>query len=88
MRIKITRTFIDRQASDPAKAEVEGGTELTVTVERGAELVAAGVAEEVGAPAAPRRGRPRRAKPADQAPAPAVAPAAPPAVDADPAPTA
>jgi len=88
MRIKITTTFIDRQATNPAKAEIEAGTELTVTAERGAELVAAGVADEVTSHAAPRRGRPRGTKRSELATPPVEALIAPPIVDADLAPTA
>ncbi|MHA0333663.1 hypothetical protein [Sphingomonas aquatilis] len=53
MRIRITTTFTDLQAKDPADAEIEAGKEITVTAERGAELVALGLAEPIdGQPAA------------------------------------
>jgi len=47
MRIKITSTFIDKQAKDPADAEVLVGKTITVTAERGGELIDLGLAEAV-----------------------------------------
>lgn len=47
MRIRITTTFTDLQAKDRADAEIEAGKEITVTAERGAELVALGLAESI-----------------------------------------
>lgn len=47
MRIKITTAFIDQQAKDPADAEVPAGKVITVTAERGAELIDLGLAEAV-----------------------------------------
>lgn len=54
MRIKILTAFTDLQAKDPADADVPAGKEVTVTAERGAELVALGLAEPIdGTPADP-----------------------------------
>lgn len=47
MRIKILRTFTDKQAKDPADAEVPAGKTITVTAERGGELIDLGLAEAV-----------------------------------------
>lgn len=52
MRIKITTAFTDKQAKDPADADVPAGKEMTVTAERGAELVALGLAEPIDGHAA------------------------------------
>lgn len=53
MRIKILTAFTDLQAKDPADADVPAGKEMTVTAERGAELVDLGLAEAIdGNPAA------------------------------------
>lgn len=53
MRIKILTAFTDLQAKDPADADVPAGKEMTVTAERGAELVDLGLAEAIdGHPAA------------------------------------
>lgn len=54
MRIKTIITFIDKLAKDPADAEVPAGKELTVTAERGAELVGLRVAEEIPERSAPK----------------------------------
>lgn len=54
MRIKIIRTFTDLQAKDPEKAEIEAGSEITVTAERGAELIGLGLAEDLGDGGAPK----------------------------------
>ncbi|MFX4086167.1 hypothetical protein ACKU27_13800 [Sphingobium yanoikuyae] len=47
MRIRITTTFIDNQAKDPADAEIKAGKDITFTAERGAELIALGIAEPI-----------------------------------------
>ncbi len=47
MRINILSTFIDKQAKDRADAEVPAGKIITVTAERGAELIDLGLAEAV-----------------------------------------
>ena len=52
MRITITRTFTDLQAKDPDDADIEAGTSITVTAERGAELIALGLAKHVESQAA------------------------------------
>ncbi|MCP4025932.1 MAG: hypothetical protein GY736_06440 [Sphingomonas sp.] len=52
MRIKITTAFTDLQAKDPADADVPAGKEMTVTAERGAELVELGLAEPIDGTAA------------------------------------
>lgn len=52
MRIRITTTFIDKQAKDPADAEIKAGKDITVTAERGAELIALGIAEPIDGEAA------------------------------------
>lgn len=88
MRIKITTTFLDKQADDP-DAEVPAGTELTVTAERGTELIGLGVAVDISpkeprATAKPARRRPKSA-PKAAAPAPAPIPAADPVPDTPPA---
>lgn len=44
MRIRVITTFIDRQATDPDKAEVAAGSNMTVSAERGAELIQLGLA--------------------------------------------
>lgn len=77
MRIQVSRTFIDLQASDPANAEVPAGTQMTVSDARGAELIEHGVAEQIK----PARGT---RKPSGQAQPPA---AATPDIDAAAAPT-
>jgi hypothetical protein len=52
MRIKITTAFTDLQAKDPDDADVPVDKEITVTAERGAELIALGLAEPIGSDAA------------------------------------
>ncbi|WP_375292050.1 hypothetical protein [Sphingomonas melonis] len=47
MRIKTLTTFIDKQAKDAADAEVPANKTITVTAERGAELIDLGLAEAV-----------------------------------------
>jgi hypothetical protein len=88
MRIKITTTFLDKQSDDP-DVEVPAGTEMTVTADRGAELVGLGVAVDIS-PKEPRAAAKlarKRAKPAAKTatPAPAPIPAADPAPDTPPA---
>lgn len=56
MRIKILTTFIDKQATDPEKAEIPAGTEMTTTAERGAELVGLGLAIDLSPKAKPALG--------------------------------
>ena len=72
MQIQTTSAFIDRQATNPADAEVPAGKRMTVTAERGAELIGLRLAIDVS----PRKPKPtaRRAKP----PQPARTKAAPP----------
>jgi len=53
MRIEITSPFIDKQATDPENADVAAGTKMTVTAERGAELVGLRLAIEIDTPAKP-----------------------------------
>lgn len=55
MRIEITSPFIDKQATDPDNADVAAGTKMTVTAERGAELVDLRLAVEIDTPAKPAR---------------------------------
>ncbi|MEG3084003.1 hypothetical protein U1707_10155 [Sphingomonas sp. PB2P12] len=55
MRIEITSPFIDKQAIDPENADVAVGTKMTVTAERGAELVNLRLATEIETPAKPAR---------------------------------
>jgi len=55
MRIEITSPFIDKQATDPGNADVAAGTKMTVTAERGAELVNLRLAIEIDALAKPAR---------------------------------
>lgn len=78
MRIKILTTFLDKQADDP-DAEVAADTEMTVTAERGAELIGLGVAvdispKELKAAAKPVRKRTKPSKAAAPAPVPAADP--------------
>jgi len=47
MRIKITTAFIDKQAKDPEDALVPVDKEITVTAERGTELIDLGIAEAI-----------------------------------------
>jgi hypothetical protein len=47
MRIKTINAFIDKQAKDPADADVPAGKEMTVTAERGAELIELRLAEPI-----------------------------------------
>lgn len=47
MRIRILTNFTDKQAKDPADAEIPAGKVITVAAERGAELIAFGLAEAV-----------------------------------------
>ena len=47
MRINILTAFIDKQAKEAADAEVPAGKTITVTAERGAELIDLGLAEAV-----------------------------------------
>ncbi len=78
MRVRVTTTFIDKQAKDPADAEIKEGRALTVSQERGDELIAAGVAilDE------PKKSAPRKRQSARKAADPALAPSPPaPAVD-------
>lgn len=54
MRISVTTAFVDREAlaknpDDPEAATVPVGKKLTVTADRGRELIDLGVAEEVDA---------------------------------------
>lgn len=60
MRIEITSPFIDKQAADPENADVAVGTKMTVTAERGAELVDLRLAIEIETPAKSSR-TPRKA---------------------------
>ncbi|MGC5798895.1 hypothetical protein [Sphingomonas sp. NFX23] len=53
MRIEITSPFIDKQAPDPENADVAAGTKMTVTAERGAELVFLRLAVEIDTPVKP-----------------------------------
>lgn len=46
MRIRVTTAFLDRQETDPEKSEVAADSVITVTAERGAELIALGLAVE------------------------------------------
>lgn len=55
MRIETTSPFIDKQATDPENADVAAGTKMTVTAERGAELVDLRLAVEIDTPAKPVR---------------------------------
>jgi hypothetical protein len=57
MRIEITSPFIDKQATDPENADVAAGTKMTVTAERGAELVNLRLAIEIDTPAKPAPAR-------------------------------
>lgn len=76
MRIKILTTFLDKHADDP-DAEVAADTEMTVTAERGAELIGLGVAVDISPkePKATAKPARKRTKPAPKAAAPAPAPA-------------
>jgi hypothetical protein len=91
MRIKITVAFTDKQAKDPAEAEVPAGKELAVTAERGAELIGLRIAVEIPERATSKPAA-RKAKPASKPKAkqqPAVVPGEPvPASAADPLPPA
>ena len=55
MRIEITSPFVDKQATDPENADVAVGTKMTVTAERGGELVDLRLAIEIDTPAKPAR---------------------------------
>jgi hypothetical protein len=57
MRIQITSPFIDKQAADPENADVAVGTKMTVTAERGAELVRLRLAVDIDTPAKPAPAR-------------------------------
>lgn len=96
MQIEITTAFVDRQATNPEDADVPVGKKLTVTAERGAELIGLGLAVDrsppARTPAATKRAAPAtRKKPATKAapqsipaptPNPDTAQAATPATDA------
>lgn len=88
MRIKITTTFLDKQSDDP-DAEVPVGTEMTVTADRGAELIGLGVAVDISPkePKATVKSARKRASPAPKTttPAPAPSPAPDPVPDTPPA---
>jgi hypothetical protein len=47
MRIKTTAAFTDKQAKTPEDEDVPAGREMTVTADRGAELIGFGLAVEI-----------------------------------------
>lgn len=49
MWIRVTTAFIDKQAADPADADVPVGKKLNVTAERGQELIDLKLAEPADA---------------------------------------
>lgn len=75
MRIRITTTFTDLQATDPEKAEVPALTEMTVTAERGAQLVSLGIAEEIESKPTAKKRRARKQAASTQASIAAAEPA-------------
>lgn len=86
MRIKSTTAFTDKQAKAPEDADVPEGKEFTVTAERGAELIALGLAVAIdGGTTAGRKSRqPRNAhKAVAPTPAPEPAPVPAPASQVD-----
>ena len=76
MRIEITQDFNDLEATNEDDRRVVAGTKMTVTAERGAQLVGLRIATEIDAPAK-QSSKPKRSKPATApvSPAPAPAPA-------------
>lgn len=73
MRIEITQDFNDLEAADEKDRHVVAGTKMTVTAERGAQLVGLRIATEIDAtakqPSKPKRSN-SPAVPVSPAPAP------------------
>lgn len=80
MRIEITQDFNDLEAADENDRRVVAGTKMTVTADRGTQLVDIGFAVELDTPAK----KPTAAKRTKAAAPPAPAPA--PQTASDPAP--
>jgi hypothetical protein len=84
MRIKTTAAFTDKQAKTPEDEDVPAGREMTVTADRGAELIGFGLAVEIeGAAKKPARKPPAPRKSPTVALAAQTAPSPPPAAPAD-----
>lgn len=74
MRIEITQDFNDLEATNEDDRRVVAGTTMTVTAERGAQLVGLRIATEIDTPAK-QSSKPKRSKPATAPVLPALAPA-------------